>query len=58
MGTLFKLTKVFWKDEHGLEMVEYAVVAFAIIVAAYAIFQTVGGDVNTVMGNVNTSLGG
>ena len=48
--------KDFWKDEDGLEMVEYAVVAFAIIVAAYAIFQTVGKDVNTVMGNVVTAL--
>jgi len=38
MRAFAKLMEGFWKDEQGLEMVEYAVVAFAIIVAAYAIF--------------------
>lgn len=58
MRTFAKLMKDFWNDEQGLEMVEYAVVAFAIIVTAYAIFKTVGSDVNSVMSTVNTALGG
>ena len=57
MRTFAKLMKDFGTTA-GLEMVEYAVVAFAIIVTAYAIFKTVGSDVNTVMGTVNTALGG
>lgn len=44
----------FWRDEDGLETVEWAVIAAVITVGAVAAFRTLGGKVsNTINGLAN-----
>ena len=44
------------KDEHGGEMLEYALIAGLIVVACIALIVTVGGKIQTVWTNVSTGL--
>jgi Flp pilus assembly pilin Flp len=56
MSTLHNTLKAFWKNEDGLEMVEYAVIAALIIVVAVAGFTTMGNSVLATLNNVTNSL--
>ena len=44
------------KDEHGGEMLEYALIAGLIVVACIALIVTVGSKIQTVWTNVGTAL--
>ncbi|WP_045226555.1 Flp family type IVb pilin [Methyloterricola oryzae] len=57
MNTLTEKLKGFWKEEEGLEMVEYAVTGGLILLGAVAAFLLVGGDVNRIITAVHTELG-
>ena len=50
--------KRFFKDEKGLETVEYAIIAGLITVAAIATVTLVGAQVNIKFGELLTALGG
>ena len=50
--------KRFFKDEKGLETVEYAIIAGLITVAAIATITLVGAQVNTKFNDLLTALGG
>ena len=44
------------KDEHGGEMLEYALIAGLIVVACIALIAVVGGKIKGVWGNVSDAL--
>jgi len=50
--------KRFFKDEKGLETVEYAIIAGLITVAAIATITLVGAQVNQKFNDLLTALGG
>ena len=50
------LLKKFVKDEQGLELSEYAIMAGIIIVIAIATIVSMGGHINNVFTKVNTAL--
>ena len=52
------LMKRFFKDERGLETVEYAIIAGLITVAAIATITLVGTQVNSKFNELLTALGG
>ena len=52
------LMKRFFKDERGLETVEYAIIAGLICIAAIATITLVGAQVNTKFNELLTALGG
>ena len=52
------LMKRFFKDERGLETVEYAIIAGLIAVAAIATITLIGTQVNIKLNDVLTALGG
>ena len=52
------LMKRFFKDEKGLETVEYAIIAGLITVAAIATITLVGAQVNTKFNDLLIALGG
>jgi pilus assembly protein Flp/PilA len=56
MNTFVNALKAFWRDEDGLEMVEYAVIAALIIVAATTAFTTVGTNISTTISNIAGSI--
>ena len=49
MEKMWTLIKKFAKEEEGMEMVEYAVVAAMAIIGAAVIWQTLGGNITTVI---------
>ena len=52
------LAKRFFRDERGLETVEYAIIAGLITVAAIATITLVGAQVNIKFNELLTALGG
>lgn len=56
MKTTIEALKTFWRDDDGLEMIEYAVLAALIIVVIAAAIPTVTGKVLTTLTSVGTSL--
>ena len=53
-----KLMKRFLKDEQGLELSEYAVMAALVIVVAAAVIITVGEEINVIFGKLLDALQG
>jgi len=56
MNTLNKAFKSFWKDEDGLEMVEYAVIGALILVGAITGFTAIGGSITTTLATISNAL--
>lgn len=46
------------RDQRGVGLIEYAMLAVLIAVVAYAGFETFGGTVNTAIGHANTKVTG
>jgi len=55
---MIKALKKFWKDEEGVTMIEYAIIAALIAVAAIVIISLVGKDIKSVFCNISTKLQG
>ena len=53
-----EVMKKFFKDERGLETVEYAIIAGLISIAAIATITLVGAQVNAKFSELLTALGG
>ena len=45
-----------WKDQHGQDMVEYALMAGFITIAAGAAFPPVGNQISTIFSRLNSCL--
>jgi len=56
MKTKIEALKTFWRDDDGLEMIEYAVLAALIIVVIAAAIPAVTTAVKTTLTSVTTSL--
>ena len=52
-----KLMKRFLKDEQGLELSEYAIMAGMIIIVAVLTILAVGGKINGIFSALDTQLG-
>lgn len=52
MKTLVKL----WKDERGLETIEYAVIAALIVIGLITTMQSIGGKIHTMFSNIDAQL--
>ena len=48
----------FLREEEGLEMLEWAIVALLFAVAGAATWGLLGGTISTSLGGINTSLSG
>ncbi len=57
MKTLTTLCKKFWKDERGLETVEYAIITGLIVAATVTAIGILGVWVSGKFNTVNTALG-
>ena len=53
---MFQQLRVFWQDETGQDIVEYALLAALISIVAVALIKGVGLTVNNVFSAVNSSL--
>ncbi len=51
------LIKKFWRDERGLETVEYAIITGLIVAATVTAIGVLGAWVSGKFGEVNTALG-
>ena len=51
-----EMMKSFWKEEEGLAMIEYAIIAAVITGGAILAFQTLGTSVNTRVTAVSDQL--
>jgi pilus assembly protein Flp/PilA len=58
MEKMWTLIKKFVKEEEGMEMVEYAVVAALVIIAAVGVWATLGQEIVTRMQAVITAMQG
>jgi len=58
MEKMWTLIKKFVKEEEGMEMVEYAVVAALVIIAAVGVWATLGTEIVNRMGDVITAMQG
>ena len=47
----------FVKEEDGMEMVEWALVAGLVVIGAVAAWQQIGANISTVMTNLQTRTG-
>ena len=52
----WKTVKRFVAEEDGMEMVEWALVAVAIVLAGFAAFQGIGEDITSVAEQLQTDL--
>jgi len=52
-----ELLKMFWNDEDGQDLIEYALLAGFIIVVSAGILQGIGTDVSTVFTSVKGQTG-
>ena len=50
------MLKRFFKDESGVTMIEYGLIAALVGVACVVVLTTLGGDLQTVFGNVSTAV--
>lgn len=50
------ILKWLWREEHGQDLVEYALVAALIGLASVAALNTVAGDIRTAFTNAVTSM--
>ncbi len=57
MKALLTQCKRFWKDERGLETVEYAIITGLIVAATVTAIGILGAWVSGKFGQVNTALG-
>ncbi len=57
MGALVRTCKRFWRDEQGLETVEYAIIAALITLAAITAIGVVGTQVGLKFTELGTALG-
>lgn len=55
---MLKMMKKLWKNEKGLETVEYAIMAGLIVIAAIVAITAVGGQVAVKFNSLLTALGG
>ena len=51
-----KALKQFWREEEGLTMAEYAIVAAVVAVVAIAGFKVLGGAINTKASDLADSI--
>ena len=54
MTTLYRLMR--WRDTHGQDMIEYALMAGFVAVAAGAAFPPVGNAISAIFSRVGSSL--
>ena len=54
MTILYRLLR--WRDTHGQDMIEYALMAGFVAVAAGAAFPPVGNAISTIFSRVGSSL--
>jgi len=57
MQALIQGVKRFVREEEGVTMVEYGLIAALIAIVCIAAIQTVGQNLNTVFGRIGTALG-
>jgi pilus assembly protein Flp/PilA len=50
------MLKRFFKDEGGVTMIEYGLIAALVGVACVVVLTTLGGDLQTLFGNVSTAV--
>jgi len=50
------MLKRFFKDEGGVTMIEYGLIAALVGVACVVVLTTLGGDLQTLFGNVGTAV--
>jgi pilus assembly protein Flp/PilA len=55
---MLNAVKRFLREEEGLEMLEWAIVALLFAVAGAATWGLLGGTISTSLGGINTSLSG
>ena len=54
MTTLYRLMR--WRDTHGQDLIEYALMAGFVAVAAGAAFPPVGNAISTIFSRVGSTL--
>jgi pilus assembly protein Flp/PilA len=50
------MLKRFFRDESGVTMIEYGLIAALVGVACVVVLTTLGGDLQTLFGNVSTAV--
>ena len=50
------MLKRFFKDESGVTMIEYGLIAALVGIACVVVLTTLGGDLQTLFGNVSTAV--
>ena len=50
------MSRKFFKDESGVTMIEYGLIAALVGVACVVVLTTLGGDLQTLFGNVSTAV--
>ena len=50
------MIRKFFKDESGVTMIEYGLIAALVGVACVVVLTTLGGDLQTLFGNVSTAV--
>ena len=56
MSELIRKIRLFWKNDSGLTMVEYAVVGTVIVLVAFTGFTTFGSALHSVITSVANSV--
>jgi len=56
-GSMAKLMKRLWSDEHGQDIAEYAVMLAVILVLVVGTVRLIGGSSNNVFSSVASSIG-
>ncbi len=56
-GEKMNMLKRFVRDESGLELSEYAIMAGLVIVLAVMVIMAIGGHINSIFQALNTALG-
>jgi Flp pilus assembly pilin Flp len=54
--TNFVLKLKIWKDQHGQDLIEYALMAGFVAVAAGAIMPTVASSISTIFSKINSTM--
>jgi pilus assembly protein Flp/PilA len=54
---MLKQLRLLWKQEHGQDLVEYALVVALIAFGATAGMKALAGGLNTAFGQISTTLG-
>lgn len=53
---MLKITKRFWQDEQGQDLIEYTLLMAFVALASAALFISSGGSISAIWSDTNSSL--